>query len=304
VLAVAKDLRLSSSEYILYGVSYGTMVATVAAALAEKGYGPVPAFLVLDGIVGKSDTLPEENFFEWIRQWEMVKNKLPSPIRDALEAKDPPLGLSDLAWGSWIVGQLSFRDSISNPNSQIADSNFSRLLLLKKDAASDAKKRFAHEINEAFRSSHTYEKSIGRQYKEIGCREISPSLYYPNQDAGFRLEKGKLVPVYSKFCEGIPFEGKYDSAEWQTSTPIYYFAGVKDPSTTIKQAYHHLNSQSKALRIFVEVLEGAHCPLSSALTDCSQQVWRSMGAGEKEFKTAVEDCDFESRVRIIKPNAP
>jgi surfactin synthase thioesterase subunit len=50
VLAIVEELRLD--DYMLYGISYGTLLATLVASRAEERGLPLPKAIVLEGVLG------------------------------------------------------------------------------------------------------------------------------------------------------------------------------------------------------------------------------------------------------------
>jgi pimeloyl-ACP methyl ester carboxylesterase len=105
VLSVVEHLNLEN--YALHGMSYGTMVATVAAGLAETTMTHKPRAVILEGTLGRAFE-PMEVFSGFISQWNNIRQSLPNDIQFALSNITLPLNFSGAEWGNWISSQMVF----------------------------------------------------------------------------------------------------------------------------------------------------------------------------------------------------
>lgn len=101
VLGIIHELKLD--HYVLYGISYGTLLGTIVAAKTEQ-IGNPPQALVLEGVLG-SAFKPGESIQGYIDQWNLLKMRVAPAVRTELE-KPLPLGKTREEWGMWIMQML------------------------------------------------------------------------------------------------------------------------------------------------------------------------------------------------------
>ena len=280
ILAALASVR--PEKYILYGRSYGTMVATVAASRALEEIGAEPFAVVLQGIVGKA-------FFGnsisqgYLDIWAFEKSKLSSSVLNIFE-RGSPLGYSDSVWGLAIAnllaeGKTGHGDAIQLLGGVLPGSPLQAPL---------------EQAISSFSSQPSAD--VTQLYRAITCHEVSSVVSQPIVDVDLRLVNGELIPSIGHLCEGIPLDRSYNSADWQIRAPLYYFAGSLDPATPISGAHFHYDNQLFSNRTFVTVVDGGHRALESGLADCLTPVLESIGNGGTDLDDVLQTCALKTSV--------
>ena len=276
VLGIVQSLRLDN--YILYGLSYGTALATITASRAEaEGITP-PKALVLEGVLGADfprDGEVEESFQS---QWRIVRDRLPEAVRAQLVATPLPLGLSAAEWGNAITTLLSLA-TVAPPLS-LAESLLLSLLPEASEEERQSLRETVLELNAAPLDAFGL-----RLHEELSCHELTETNFRT-----LSLEGGELVRTES-YCEDEPLDRPYAAADWPVSVPIYYFSGTDDPNTPTWQVQAHDAAEVGAPRQLVSVIAAGHNPLSFNLADCLDVLWSAIAAGSG-LGAAVESCPW------------
>ena len=110
IVTVIKTLRLT--DYLIYGVSYGTIEATVLENLIEADPSVAkPRAVVLEGCIGRARESYQEYFQGFTYEWDRVKRSVLRPATVSLFAAPPyPMGLSSSDWAILISSQLVMGD--------------------------------------------------------------------------------------------------------------------------------------------------------------------------------------------------
>ena len=124
-------------------------------------------------------------------------------------------------------------------------------------------------------------------FRTIACRELWGSWQSRRE-----IRKGELFAIGPNVCEGIAKDAAYDSMNFQSLTPITYFHGPFDPTTTTAQAEYHLRHQPRAARQFVTVPNASHGSLTLGLAGrkCSRAVWETLDKNPEGLATALQTC--------------
>ncbi len=284
-LAIINELKIE--KYIIYGISYGTMVATVAAGLAEKGQAPRPQAVILEGVLGRAFR-PSEVYQGYIDQWNLVREQLTSEIRDLLN-QDEPLGISASDWGKGLSSALTI-GLFPGKSDYILD----LLSGLSANASEAARQHLILGITS--QEKQPANSSIGQLFKSITCREITSEVFSYEYNGDFNLDHGLLKGVTGHLCDGISMDAPFDTRQWKTSAPIYYFEGDRDPSTPMFQAKYNFKSQTKSDRTFVTVEGGGHPAFILNLIDCKTNIWSSIIAGGQGLDAALKTCKLSTQV--------
>lgn len=285
VLSIVRELGLT--RYILHGISYGSMVATVAARLSVTEGLPAPAAVVLEGVIGRA-FLPGEYDRAYIENWDRLRRKLPPRVQQHLSAPRP-LGLHDERWAAWIALLLSsgeFDDGTSLLENQLVTA-------LDGPADSPAARSLVARVENLTRAAPA---ERARMHRWITCREIAPDMRDLSFD--FHLIDGALVANERRLCDGLALSAPFDASAWQSPSPLYYFSGELDPATPPWQARYHFDHQ-RGPRTLVQVARGAHAALSISLMDCQNRIWESIAAG-RDLEPALAGC----RMRAQRQSGP
>jgi len=281
-------------NYILYGQSYGTLVATMATSLAPRLGVTPPRVTVLEGTLGRSFDNYEEYFEVFEAEWRRVRDMLPRRWRNFFSRGD--LGVvpatSSLSWAVLVNNDLmrGYRpDGLHELEWQLSPEGLGSL----------------PGALHMFATGSTADALIARNrlLRVVACTELFGDLY-PLRD----LRDGELVLRGDNLCQGHPsLTHPFDAADWPVMTPLVYFQGVHDPATTLAQARHHFESEVQAPRYFVSVDEAAHAALSITLNtgDCPTRLWNAIADNLYGFAEAVARCDeLEARAHVALEYEP
>jgi pimeloyl-ACP methyl ester carboxylesterase len=231
LLAVVRAERLTN--YIVYGVSFGTAAATVATSMARAEGATPPRRLVLEGTVGHAFSSFDEYFATFAAEWERVKPLL-SPVWQTefnTEPWPPELFWSRDQWGEFVSSQLILGEVPGQ----------GPLLKLWLDGLS-ARSPAAQQFVGASMAGVTPGALPPQLFRTIACHEL-----WGSWRVGREIRDGGLGAPGEDVCGGRGADAPYDSKRWPADVPITYFQGPHDPTTTTDQATYHLDNQRDGL---------------------------------------------------------
>jgi len=285
IVEVIRSLQLSN--YIIYGISYGTAVGTIVASKVESVGLPKPSALVFDGVLGRAFE-NEETFMEYSRRWDSVRKVLPAGIQNKLDNNgDLPFGFSKEQWGTWLANSLLSQGI----NALVSTSIYDVLVAGLSDQASA-------EDQESLRlavlgASNDLSGSLGvnkRFYEQIGCSEIFSAFH-----ADPILSDGALDFNISKQCK---LTQPFDSARWAFTSPVYYFSGEMDVATPLWQAEYHLLHHSMAPRWWIRIPDGGHGSIPGRLMSCAKIIWTSITKLSDLQHNALDFCERDLPISV------
>lgn len=269
---------LGLTNYILYGQSYGTLLATVSAKNIELLSLPRPKFLVLEGVLGKAFESLDEMNSEFVRQWSFVKEKMPEQIRSEIVRNHFPFDLTSQEMGRSL--QKLFMIG-SQQGAYLPEQIFSLAFSPVVTAKEVAKTIFDQTKNPSLKN-----EAAERLYRLIACQEIAPG----NND-DMALENGVLISSKPALCGNLSFgSDKFDSRNYQIEEPIFYFNGDRDPATPLSQMRHHFDSQSTGPKVAVIVPGAGHIPLKFSLSSCMPSIWNTLSTDPSAITKLAEPC--------------
>jgi pimeloyl-ACP methyl ester carboxylesterase len=286
ILAIVRDQHLT--RYILHGVSFGTVVATMAAALANSENTPPPMAVVLEGTIGRAFHAGEYDK-AFITRWQRLRRQIPDRLRAELDRNELPLGVSSREMASWISALTIFAEMPTGRDFGLFQLQRLDRVHEEPDDA-DNLRRQIHNL--------TAKPNEGRMrlHKNITCHELVPDMRDVVYD--FDLKNGELVDSGLRLCDGVSLDRPFDSANYQISAPIYYFSGLEDPATPPFQArYHFENQKTVGQRTLVTIKDGGHQAFSNTLGDCTTPIWRAIASGNSdEFDSALQTCTLIPKI--------
>jgi pimeloyl-ACP methyl ester carboxylesterase len=278
VVAIVDELKPAS--YILYGISYGTLLATVTAAQADAA-GQPPNAVVLEGVVARAFQPGEENA-EYTRQWADALARQAPEVREQFTGDALPLGLTASEWGGAIANWLSISTITGTGN--LLDLHLSLLAPgTPKETLDQVAAAVKQTAEGAAHSSH--DRQLLHLFERVGCREITET----NFDF-FEVVRGALQPV-GDVCSAFRVTDPYDAAYHPVSAPIFYLNGTRDPNTPLAIAKTHVDRQPQTDRAFISVIDGGHNPFSLNLASCAGALWTSFEARGDGLEAALATCE-------------
>ena len=290
LLAVVHDV--APKRYAIYGISYGTLLATVTAAMAAAEHSPGPDFLVLEGVLGRAFKLGEQEE-AFIKEWNTTKLGLAPGVMEVLETEREPLGFSPEVWAAWI-GENLFSGYVPGVPGYEEFTRGNPLVLMLNKIVGSAEDRgiLQEDLQSQADILHTETPENLRQLQRwVSCREI----YFGDRKATF--ERGALVFGEDVGdCKDVPLSNAFDSGKWSVNVPIFYFQGENDPATPMANARYHFESQVHAPRTFVTIEKGGHNALVGNLSDCFAEVWRTLVRADSPLESALSECLLKTTV--------
>jgi pimeloyl-ACP methyl ester carboxylesterase len=282
VIAAVQDRRLSN--YIVYGLSYGTMLgATVVSDLESRGI-TAPEAVILEGVVGRALTPSEYLGDEYVRQWNLARQSMYPDVLAELDTAASPYGLTQLEWSNALNNLL-----LSGPD--IVSTVFETLS--NQSVASLAKDEVLQQLS-AYDKPFLTDPAALAMFHWMMCREAGVKAI---SMADPLFSHGQLVPNPGdpgSGCDGIP-AAPYDSAQHQFSTKVYFFAGDSDPNTPPWQVdYHFQNHEGHAVRVVTE--RGGHLSLQLNQFLCASDVLTSIAAGGADLGDVLLECPLGVQV--------
>lgn len=287
VVRLIRELR--PRRYLLYGVSYGTMVATLVAEKLAHSELP-PEAVILEGVIGRAFTA-EESLRGFQNEWSRLKTKLPAESRRALEHDDLPFDFAPEIWGGWIQNLLLCGASPSGGEGFAAET-----LSLLAAPAGDRRLEFLRRQLSLF--SQPSDPAHVALYRSIACREIDDHVR--GQKTDMVLKGGRLIPLASDFCGPRRLSRPFDAAAHPILAPIFYFSGGADPATPEFQTRYHFESQSGP-RAWVRIPSGGHLSLSNNLMLCQDAIWQDIVTNSgRHLEEVVSGCQSQPPPEVFR----
>lgn len=281
--------RHPGAPLVIYGVSYGSIPASIAASLLERETELLRArVLILESAIGRAYAAGEL-ITEYKEQWQRVVRAAPAQVRTRL-SQDGAYGCSADDWGIWIERSLNI--GAGPGHGHVAEEFLAQLAQRGVEVGFCAGNRAEPVTAKA--------KDL---YKQIVCREFNSTA--PDHPGTFYLKGLSLKAHAGNLCRGIALDRRYDVVQWPLrETPIVYITGMRDPATPPNQARHHQVKQSLTNRFVIEVAEGGHNPLAVTLADCAEQVFLAAVQSTSALQEALSRCSQRTQLRqLLKSNS-
>lgn len=263
---------LKIKNYVIYGQSFGTTVATMATEELQKLNLPQPKSVILEGVVGSAETMNLDGYKRTAdRAWQMMSHMKQETFKQSYrratkhmtrnQKLDFDQGLMSHVWkGPAAVATALNALSMKEPKESVTMMAASAPSFIEDTQSSD---------------------QFLRMYLSAGC-DISHKMKPPGQRT---LLFGGLVenPYESglEFCKCRTEKTSYDSKKHQIRAPIVYINGDMDAPTPIESArYHWRNQTQTASKVFIELKDEGHFPTSSTLANCTDEIYDKAFAGD------------------------
>lgn len=282
VVAAITNEKLDA--YVLFGVSYGTLLGSTVAHELEAQNVTAPKAVVLEGVLGRAFG---EDFVgaEYIRQFDRIRGVLPADVLTEL-ATAKPYGLDATQWSRALMGFL--------PHGPNAVAN--HLAALSTTQPKEVQAQALAVFTQLAGSSPHGTAAEVELYRWIACREIMDTVPASDLDVVFR--DGKLVrnrEEEGSKCKGLRVAAPFDSAKLAYSAKTYYFLGDADPATPAWQGdYHYEHRRGPAVRVTTK--GGGHNPLRLNQEACATQVMGSIASGGSDLPAILETCPMKVQV--------
>ena len=297
ILSIVTHERLK--KYILYGESYGTLVATIAAAKAETLGMQKPMALLLVGVLGRTLPATHHMLAYWKKFKTWGKNEVPnfSAVLDlALDR------LSDERLFTRYQASLILQSFILLGYAQKTNRYSLLDLLIVLNHTPDEplyKPYYDLILGTSFKAS----PKAFRFRQRIACSELFKTDYaiqFQNKDL--------ILNKKENTCQNFKLGNKaFDSKKWLSTAPIYYFQGADDPVIPQSQAFYHFSQQKTRRKLFV-FQQGSHSPLTQ--NSCILPVFSAVvkdaesaaPLGSEAIEGALMKCGSNS-FKVLKADA-
>lgn len=300
-----KDMELIRQAYkiekwTLYGVSYGTVPAT----MYGSRYPEVTRSVVLEGIYASADKVHQLSYK--LNQLNLVLAELSSIQRDAfidIFFEDSPDGFTvyDYVFESYFdeMGMRNLRSFIIQmigPNGEIDRSLIGRIRI-EMEAS---EKQFPYPQYPGVVDGNIMDIIF---CKDLGLRQKPVERLWYNDSKGFYTKPSdKDNNVY---CDqvGIPAskESTYKVQEFPVLAPVYYFQGSHDGATMALGAIDHWKAVPQGESYFMMAQKGGHNPNSAKLRSRSVKLAKAQAelfylsiAGRKISGDDIDDVNIHS----------
>lgn len=293
IINIVKNLNLTN--YVIHGISYGTVVVTEISHLLNDNDFQVtlPKAFVLEGIVGKVE-MDSQYHHRFAYQWRRLQDKVPS-LKSAFANNDAlPFGHSLPEWNH--LARLLI--TVGEPHS----SRFLSVAANPSDFSEDAVKKTKDRLASILKNveENFAAKGSSRIYDLIGCRE----LFNVNEKISYivdgdmhvlniedLLEPGESLSDFSQSCYARDLTKPFDAVNYKMAdVPTYYFHGSDDPNTAIEGGRYHYSAQNHlTTKYFIETLNAGHNPFSVQLDECKASLWDAIFAGKSPYDAGLID---------------
>jgi pimeloyl-ACP methyl ester carboxylesterase len=268
LLAVVRKEKVD--HYIIWGGSFGSILATIIASMAKAEGLPEPKAVLLEGVAGKwqraSDYVARSD-----QAWERVKAGLSSAARELLEEL-PKYGLTSEQWAQALAGPFT-AGHLEEKGDAVA-AFLAPLLRL------DEKGR--QEYVDQFIRPGVSDRPIpnSRLQDVVYSREFY-SDYAERPPKSQRFERGRFIVTFQDApLKGLHFDHPYDSKNYPVDVPFYYLEGARDAFTPPALARHHVETHTTAQRYYIEVEQGGHQPLMTTLPSRARALLHAVARAE------------------------
>jgi pimeloyl-ACP methyl ester carboxylesterase len=281
VLSIVRVLRLT--DYVLYGVSYGTVQATVMANIARNEGMQTPSAVVLEGILGNWQ-LNKNDTVDLNKEWTKATALIPASVVTTLSQSSQPFGIPTLDWALFLTHTLN-----QGTTPRLGNNTAYYLVPLgssDSSVAAQAKSVIQRMIAE-FKTVKIETILVSRV---VHCTETGGSIH--SRD----FVNGRFVEIGADVCPqmGLTFIKPYDSAQYPINGPIYYFEGADDPNTDQESANYHFDHQNQADRVFTLIGSGGHTAMTDALGEigCTAGIFTAIASDPSGVAAAIRQCDW------------
>lgn len=279
-LTTAKDIdeirKVYSIEKVsVYGISYGTVPATIYANLFEKNIKSV----VLEGVVGKVENLSRHTYE--VEKYNLILKGLNSAQKKAFESiifSDDEIKTVVL-W--YFLGGARYQDGGYRI---VRDNIFQKLFPEAGGVDEDLFKAIYENISKEENQYNTAqypggvdENVLMRFYcKELGGFSKDKFGLTYSSELGFTEQPSKHQMSWAEDCgrHGITekMETLYDERSYSTGAPVYYFQGSHDGATIAEGALNHWKTVPKNKTYFLLSLKGGHNPAMSKIRSSDAEI--------------------------------
>jgi len=290
------------SQYIIYGYSHGSVLATELAAEVTKEGSKTqkPAAVLIGGVFSKALTTVHDYTDGFNKELNRIMASVNDEQRQVLRERlgrmrDLHLNGSDTALARFLMAMLYTASPMDVPYSIDVQK---WIQTLANPATPESVVQF--EIGNKLKKMREFAGSIFKENRQhsmpvvVGCQELG----FDNVTFDFDLERLQigLIDRPSENCkaQGYRLKKPFDSKNFQIrQVPVIYVQGSADPATPAAGAKEHYNNQTEAPKIYIEIQNFAHLGLIPL--DHCPDFWNAITQDISTIKSNVEICQIKFR---------
>ncbi len=273
-LAIIKEIDLKN--YVIHGVSYGTIPSLILASLAEReATHNLPLSVILEG--------PTAHPMDF-----RTKTEFKNVVFTAHEESTDKCLSCDL---DNLLGQYSPSD-LGNLLDELLGYGLEHKVLEEWLYERDPDE--LDELIGELRSLETYIGENGlRVYNAIACREFEKV----GLRSGIYLGDGKLDSSTEGSCSDDVIEHQINLQLWPVEKiPLYFFVGTHDIATPPIYGERYFNEVLADKKNHICVEGGGHNSLQFDLESCSEELWNAFTNPGQGMTEALAACGSEIKV--------
>jgi len=274
---------LDLNNFVIYGHSYGTVMATILAAELERNRPKyIPKAVVLEGVVGHHQGSLRLSMENHISKWNRMRSEFPVIYQFFAKGRPNLESLSAEKWGHFLIQAGNKYEEMSQDLLAFIG-EWEDWISYGKKGPSILKIEGHNDREENVRDSKARGRDSAMVMSVVGCQELfqdwSPLKVELGSNGDLNLFPFDIDGKIPDMCEGIPPTKIFDSRDFRIKAPLYYFQGETDPQTTLESARYHERHQTEATSIqFIEVKRGGHnvTDAGAPLGQCMDEIWHSI----------------------------
>jgi pimeloyl-ACP methyl ester carboxylesterase len=290
-LSIVQVLRLP--QYVLYGLSYGTVQATVMGHIARNEGIQPPTAVVLEGILGNWQ-LNNHDVVDLNKEWTKATAFIPASVVATFTQSSQPFGIPTSDWTTFLTHTLNRGTTPALGNNTV---HYLAPLGSSDPVAVAQAKAEIQNMTREFNAGVSLETVWVARV--VHCTETGGSAFARD------FVNGRFVEIGVDQCPalGLKFIRPYDSAQYPMNVPIYYFEGADDPNTDQESAQYHFDHQTQADRLFALIGSGGHTAMSSTLHEagCTPAILNAIALNPSEVTGAIERCGWPVTITTRGP---
>ncbi|MET0389547.1 MAG: alpha/beta hydrolase [Polyangiales bacterium] len=285
ILAIVEALKLEN--YIVYGLSYGTMLSTIVVSRAEAQQLTLPRAVLLEGVIGHAFSTDRPGSVVAFQDgWRNALAGLPADVATQYTQEPLPLALSADQWGELIENLLPLG---ALPSTGMY-SELQAILITAATAEPSQVDQLKTTLGGLATDMH--DALAERVHHVLTCHELAEVDF-----VSLSLQAGE-VQSGATDCESVPLDRPFAARDWPITVPIYYLSGTDDPNTPPWQVKEHFEAETTAPRKLVHVQRAGHNPFAGNLVGdgtCLLPLWTAIETGQG-FDDAVEQCGWPVQI--------
>jgi pimeloyl-ACP methyl ester carboxylesterase len=274
-------------RYIIYGQSFGTVVATMAASQIGKSKStPQPQSVILEG-VSTARRLWNLNGYQTTadRTWSLLTTQEKAEFQKKLAETKKKLAPRDAPYLEVILTQKLWHGPV-----QTAQALKDWMSLALKERLKQV-----HEMVPELKKPELRYDAYTRMYNASACQAMPGKI----RKKPMRFFNNLIRSPYGNrdFCECRTIARNYDPKNFQIRAPILYINGEYDPATPMSMAnYHYQSQKTSAAKTLVSVKDGGHFSTIYELASCIDLIYEH----GQIARVIVKNQQYRSTSRIAQ----